>query len=82
MAQARKLFDFDEIEEYLRHKAYPSAIPARDYGSKSSFRRATKRYELKDGYLFYRKKLVIKGNERQMNIIRDVHVLEILNTPV
>ena len=73
IAKVGKLFDFDEIEEYLRNKTYPSTIPARDYGSKSNFQRATKHYEVKDGYLFYKKKLVIKGNERQMEIIRDVH---------
>ena len=73
MAKARKHFDFDEIEEYLRNKTYPSTIPARDYGSKSNFRRATKRYEVKDGHLFYKKRLVIKDKERQMEIIRDVH---------
>ena len=64
MAKARKHFDFDEIEEYLRNKTYSSTIPAR---------RATKRYEVKDGHLFYKKRLVIKDKERQMEIIRDVH---------
>ena len=73
MAKARKHFDFDEIQEYFRNKTYPSTIPARDYGSKSNFRRATKRYEVKDGHLFYKKRLVIKDKERQMEIIRDVH---------
>ena len=66
-------FDFDEIEEYIRNKTYLSTIPARDYGSKSNFRRATKRYEVKDGHLFYKKRLVIKDKERQIEIIRDVH---------
>ena len=28
MAKARKHFDFDEIEEYVRNKTYPSTIPA------------------------------------------------------
>ena len=37
MAKARKDFDFDEIEGYLRNKTYPSTILARDYGSKSNF---------------------------------------------
>ena len=64
MAKARKHFDFDEIEEYLRNKIYPSTIPAR---------RATKRYEVKDGHLFYKKRLVIKDKECQTEIIRDVH---------
>ena len=73
MAKARKHFDFDETEEYLRNKTYPFTISARDYGSKSNFRRATKRYEVKDGHLFYKKRLVIKDKERQMEIIRDVH---------
>ena len=48
MVKARKHFDFDEIEEYLRNKKYPSTIPALDYGSKSNFRRTTKLYEVKD----------------------------------
>ena len=52
MAKARKYFDFDEIGEYLTKKTYPSTIPARDYGSKSNFGRATKPYEVKDGLLF------------------------------
>ena len=73
MAKARKHFDFDEMEEYLRNKTYPSTIPARDYRSKSNFRRATKRYKVKDGHLFYEKRLVIKGKEHQMEIIRDIH---------
>ena len=73
MAKARKHFDFDEMEEYLRNKTYPSTIPARDYRSKSNFRRATKRYKVKDGHLFYEKRLVIKGKEHQMEIIRDMH---------
>ena len=73
MAKARKHFDFDEIEEYLRNKTYRSTIPARDYGSKSNFRRVTKRCEVKDGHLFYKKRLVIKDKECQMELIRDVH---------
>ena len=73
MAKARKHFDFDEIEEYLRNEIYPVTIPARDYGSESNFRRATKRYEEKDDHLFYNKRLVIKDKERQMEIVRDVH---------
>ena len=35
----RKHFLFEEIEEYLRNKVYPSNIAAKDYGSKSNFRR-------------------------------------------
>ena len=73
MAKAKKNFDFDEIEEYLRNKTYPSTIPAQDYGSESNFWRATKHYEVKDGHLFFKKILVIKDNEHQMEIIRDVH---------
>ena len=55
MAKARKHFDFDEIEEYLINKTYPSTISARDYESKSNFRGAAKRYEVKHGHLFYKK---------------------------
>ena len=73
MVKARTYFDFDEIEEYLRNKIYPPTIPARDYESKSSLRRATKRCKVKDGHLFYKKRLVIKDKERQMAIIRDMH---------
>ena len=73
MAKARKHFDFYEIEEYLRNKTYPSTMPARDYGSKSNIRRATKRYEVKDCHSCYKKRLFIKDKERQMGIIRDVH---------
>ena len=68
--------DFDEIEEYLRNKIYPPTIPARDYGSKTNLLRRSKRskrYEVKDGHLFYKKRLAIKDKERQMEIIRDVH---------
>ena len=28
---------------------------------------------MKDGHLFYKKRLVIKGKEHQMEIIRDMH---------
>ena len=73
MPKAGTHFDFDEIEEYLTNKTYPSTIPAREYGSTSNFQRATKSYEVKDGHLFYKKRLVIKDKERQMEIIRDVH---------
>ena len=75
MAKARKHFDFDEIEEYLRNKTYPSTIHARDYGCKSNFRRATKRYKVKDGHFFIRKDWLskTKNEERQMEIIRDVY---------
>ena len=66
MAKARKHFDFDEIDEYVRNKTYPSTIPARDYGSKSTFRRATKRYEVNDGHLFYKKRSVIKDKKCQI----------------
>ena len=34
---------------------------------------ATKRYKVKDGHLFYKKRLIIKDKEHQMEIIRDVH---------
>ena len=73
MAKTRKHFDFDGIEEYLRNKTYPFTIPARVYGSKSNFRTATKRVKVKDGHLFYKKRLVIKDKECQMEIISDVH---------
>ena len=48
-------------------------IPVQDYVSKSNIRRATKRYEVKDCHLCYKKRLFIKDKERQMGIIRDVH---------
>ena len=70
MAKVRKHFDFNEIKEYLRSKTYPYAVPARDYVSKSNFRRPTKCYEVKDGHLFYKKRLVIKDKECQMEIFR------------
>ena len=73
MTKIRRHFNFDEIEEYLGNKTYPSTIPARYYGFKSNFRRATKFYEVKDGHLFYKKRMVIKDKERQMEIIRHVH---------
>ena len=73
MAKTRKHFDFDGIEEYLRNKTYPFTIPARVYGSKSNFRTATKRVKVKDGHLFYKKRLVIKDKECQMEVISDVH---------
>ena len=59
--EGKKAFYFDEIEEYLRNKTYPSTIPAQDHGSKSYFRRAAKCYEVEDGHLFYKKGLVIRG---------------------
>ena len=37
------------------------------------FRRAIKHYEVKDGHLIYKKRLVIKDKKRQMEIIRDVN---------
>ena len=69
----RKHFLFEKIEEYLRNKVYPSNIVAKDYGSKSNFRRATRKYSLKDGHLFYKKRIAIKGRNHQIEIIRDIH---------
>ena len=62
----RKHFLFEEIEEYLRNKVYPSNIAAKDYGSKSNFRRATRKYSFKDGHLLYKKRIVIKDRNRQV----------------
>ena len=69
----RKHFLFEEIEEYLRNKVYPSNIAAKDYCSKSNFRRTTRKYSFKDGHLFYKKCIVIKDRNCQMEIIRDIH---------
>ena len=69
----RKHFLSQEIEEYLKNKVYWSNIAAKDYGSKSNFRRATRKYSFKDGHLFYKKHIVIKDKNLQMEIIRDVH---------
>ena len=71
--EGKKAFYFDEIEEYLGNKTYPSTIPAQDYGSKSYFRGAAKCYEVEDGHLFYKKGLVIRGKERRVGAIRGVH---------
>ena len=73
MVDTRKHFDFDEIGEYLRNNIYPSTIPVQDYGSKSNFQRAAKHHEVKDGHLFYKKRLIIKDKDRQMEISRDMH---------
>ena len=69
----RKHFLFEEIEEYLRNKVYPSNIAAKDYGSKSNFRRATRKYSFKDRHLFYKERIVIKYRNCQIEMIRDVH---------
>ena len=69
----RKHFLFEEIEEYLRNKVYPSNIAAKDYGSKSNFRRTTRKYSFKDGHLFYKERIVIKDRNRLMEIVIDVH---------
>ena len=69
----RKHLLFEKIEEYLGNKVYPSIIVAKDYGSNSNFRRVTRKYSFKDGHLFYKKSIVIKDRNRQMEIIRDVH---------
>ena len=69
----RKHFLFEEIEECLRNKVYLSNIAAKDYGLKSNFLRATRKYSFRDGHLFYKKRIVIKGRNRHMEIIRDVH---------
>ena len=71
--EKRKHFLFEEIEECFRNKVYPSNIAAKDYGLKSNFRRATRKYPFKDGHLFYKKRIVINDRNRQMEIIRDVH---------
>ena len=69
----RKHFLSEDIEKYLRNKVFPSNIAAKDYGSKSNFRRATRKYSFKDGDLFDKIRIVIKDRNRQMEIIRDVH---------
>ena len=69
----RKHFLFEKIEGYLRRKVYPSNIATKYYGPKFNFQRATRKYSLKDGHLFYKKRIVIKDRNLQMEIIRDVH---------
>ena len=69
----RKHFFFGEIEEYLRNKVYPSNIVVKNHGWKSSFQRATGKYSFLDGHLFYKKRIVIKDRNRQMEIIRHAH---------
>ena len=69
----RKHFLIKEIEEYLRNKVYSSNIAAKDNGSKSKFPRATRKYSFKDGHWFYKKRILIKDRNLQMEIIRDVH---------
>ena len=71
--EGKKAFYFDEIEEYLRNKTYPSTIPAQDYGSKSYFRGAAKCYGVEDGHLFYGRGLVIGGRKRRVGTIGGVH---------
>ena len=62
----RKHFLIEEIEEYLTNKVYPSNIAAKDYGSKSNFRTATRKYSVKDGHLFYKNCIAIKDINCQM----------------
>ena len=69
----RKHFFFEEIEEYLRNKFCQPNIVAKDYGSKSNFRRATRKYSFKEGHLFYKKCIAIKDRNHQMEITRDVY---------
>ena len=71
--EGKKAFYFDEIEEYLRNKIYPSTIPAQDYGSESYFRGAAKCCGVEDGHLFYRGGLVLGGRERRVGAIGGVH---------
>ena len=71
--KSRKHFDFVEIEEYLRSRTYPTTISLKDFGSKSNFRRDAKKYEVKDGHLYYGKRLFVKERNRQIEIISDIH---------
>ncbi|XP_047137453.1 uncharacterized protein LOC124813956 [Hydra vulgaris] len=73
MVKERKHFHFDNIEDYLRNKKHISTISTHDYGIKSNFQRAAKRFEVKDGHLFYNKRMVIKDKELQIEVIRDFY---------
>ena len=63
----RNHFELQEIENFLRNKEYPNKIDKKDFGSKSNFRRAAKKFVIKEN------KLVIKDRSRQLEIVRDVH---------
>ena len=74
MEKKRQYFDLKDIQHFLRTKEYPSKIEPKDFGSKSNFRRATKRFALKSGQMFYKnKRLVVFEEDRQVEIIHDVH---------
>ena len=58
----------------MKNKDYPeSSIAKIDYGSKSNFRRAAKKFSIKDSHLFKENKLVAKDRARQLEIVHDVH---------
>ena len=69
----RNHFQLQEIENFLRNKEYPNKIDKKDFGSKSNFRRAAKKFSIKDSHLLKENKLVIKDRSRQLEIVRDVH---------
>ena len=58
-------FGLEEIENFIRKKEYPDRIAKNDYGVKSNFRRAAKKFSIKDCYMFKENKLVIKDRSRQ-----------------
>ena len=62
--KSRSHSDFEDIETHIRLGDYLSSISAKDFGSKSNFRRAAKKFRIKDGYLYHGKKFVIKGYVR------------------
>ena len=62
---SRSLFDFENIETFIRYGIYPSSIFSKYFDIKSNIRRgrAAKKLYLKDGHLYHGEKLVIIKND-------------------
>jgi predicted GNAT superfamily acetyltransferase len=71
MEMKRKHFELTDILHYIRTKEYPFEVKQK--GDQSNFRRACKKFNLENGQFFYNDRVVIIDEERQNEIIKDVH---------
>lgn len=65
--------NLNDVENYVRHQTYPVEI--RSKGDKANLRRASHRFDIKNGQFVYDdKRLVILSRDEQLRIVKDVHV--------
>ena len=68
----RHHYKLEDIERFVRTNQYPFEID--DWGKRSNFRRACKKFSIVNGIFMYKiKRVVIMERKRQLEIIKDIH---------